>query len=75
MMCQGVLYRMEPTSVFGILITRHSDYCSPSLTEIDQACSTWSEETENTSIQPTKSEKQVDQVSHIGVGPRSGNIP
>ena len=37
--------------------------------------STRSEDTERHAIQPTTSEKQVDQVSHSGVGPRSGSIP
>ena len=37
-----------------------------------ETLSTRSEETERHVIQPTKSEKQVDQVSHSGVGPRSG---
>ena len=36
--------------------------------------STRSEETERHVIQSTKSEKQVDQVSHSGVGPCSGRI-
>ena len=35
--------------------------------------STRSEETERHVIQPTKSEKQVDQVSHSGVGPSHEN--
>ena len=33
------------------------------------------QETQRHVIQPTQSEKQLDQVSHSGVGPRSGRIP